>query len=70
MVEILEPEASQTAVPETGQTELPLAESAESQAAAVAANEGMPAGMETIREAETELEADTSTAEKSTGSDG
>jgi segregation and condensation protein B len=69
-MEIVEPEATQTAVPEPSQANLPLAESAQSQAADVAANEGMPAGMETIREAETELEGDASTAESSTGNDG
>jgi hypothetical protein len=60
----------EVAEPETAQETLPLAESAESQAAEAAADTEMPAGMETIREAETDPEAGAPTAERSTGNDG
>lgn len=69
-MEIVEPEATQISLPDGDQASLPLAESAQALAEDAAANAEMPAGMETIREAETELEADASTAERSTGNDG
>jgi segregation and condensation protein B len=62
-MEIAEPEAA-------SQTNLPLTESAQADAADAAAATEMPAGMETVREAETDLEAGAPTAERSTGNDG
>ncbi len=61
-MEIVEPEAAQA--------NLPLAESAESQAADAAANAEMPAGMETIREAQTDAETPVSAEGRATESDG
>jgi segregation and condensation protein B len=71
-MEIVEPESG---APEAAQSDLPLAESSEvspEEAATqeAAENAEMPAGMETIREAETETEAAVSTEEESTGNDG
>ena len=60
----------EVAEPEANQANLPLAESLESQAADAAADTAMPAGMETIREAETDPEAGAPTAGRSTGNDG
>ncbi len=56
--------------PESGQANLPLAESAEASIGDAVENAEMPPGMETIRDAQTELETQVSGEESATENDG
>jgi segregation and condensation protein B len=67
-MEIVEP--GQTEQPEATQARLPLAESAEASIGAAVENAEMPPGMETIRDAQTELETQVSAEERATENDG
>jgi segregation and condensation protein B len=67
-MEIVEP--GQTEQPDAAQARLPLAESTEASTEDAVENAEMPAGMETIREAQTEAEALDSAEERATENDG